>query len=96
MTGCGAAAGNGQDGLPLDAPSPSGDRQAPSVRGAGYVRTVRPSRAPTRLSARRTARSRQTEAPARKGGRLLVVHRGLQHGRDRLRRPEAMPCLRRA
>ena len=74
--GCGPAAGNGQDGLPLDAPTPSGDRHAPSVRGAGYVRTVRPRRVPTRLKARRNPRSRQTEAPAGTGGRLRVGSQG--------------------
>ena len=31
--GCGPAAGNGQDGLPLGGPSPCGDRQAPGVPG---------------------------------------------------------------
>ena len=92
--GCGPAAGNGQDGLPLDAPTPSGDRQAPGVRGAGYVRTVRPRRVPTRLKARRNPRSRQTEAPARKGGGLRA---GPQGPRARARPPPAsgaMPCLR--
>ena len=94
--GCGPAAGNGQDGLPLDAPTPSGDRHAPSVRGAGYVRTVRPRRVPTRLKARRNPRSRQTEAPAGTGGGLRA---GSQGPRARARPPPAsgaMPCLRRA
>ena len=69
------------DRLPVETAKP------PVSRGTGYVRTLRPSRVPTRLSARRTARSRQTEAPAPKGGR-----RGLEHGRDRLRRPEQCPA----
>ena len=93
--GCGPAAGNGQDGLPLDAPSPSGDRRAPSVRGAGCVRTVRPRRVPTRLKARRNPRSKQTEAPAGKGGGLRA---GPQGPRARASPPPAsgaMPCLRR-
>ena len=92
----GPAAGNGQDGLPLDAPSPSGDRRAPGVRGAGCVRTVRPRRDPTRLKARRNPRSRQTEAPAGTGGGLRA---GSQGPRSRARPPPAsgaMPCLRRA
>ena len=90
----GPAAGNGQDGLPLDAPSPSGDRRAPGVRGAGCVRTVRPRRVPTRLKARRNPRSRQTEAPAGTGGGLRA---GSQGPRARARPPPesgAMPCLR--
>ena len=79
----------------LGGPTPSGDRQAPGIRGAGYVRTARRSRAPTRLSARRTARSRQTEAPAPKGGCL----RGGSQGPGARARPPpasgAMPCRRR-
>ena len=47
-------------------------------RGAGYVRTVRPSRAPTRLSARRTARSTADRGPRPSGrgpsGRFDVVN----------------------
>ena len=96
FSGCGPAAGNGQDGLSLGGPSPSGDRRAPSVRGAGYVRTVRPRRVPTRLKARRNPRSRQTEAPAGKGGGLRA---GSQRPPARARPPPAsgaMPCLRRA
>ena len=33
VPGCGPAAGNGQDGFPLDGPPPSGDRQALGVPG---------------------------------------------------------------
>ena len=79
----------------LGGPTPSGDRQAPSVRGAGYVRTARRSRVPIRLNARRNPRSTADRAPARKVGRRRV---GSQGARARARPPPvsgAMPCRRR-
>ena len=79
--GCGPAAGNGQDGLPLGGPSPCGDRQAPGVPGNCLRLDGAPEQSPDppQGPANPPVHGGQRRPPGRAGA-FGSVHRGLEHG----------------